>query len=102
MGPPGLSRSRHIAPRTAPTNSFCRSGLAENWASESFWGLLLPRLALFQPVVDLGDDVPVLAFLPTPFVGYYDEHILDVDTIEESNQYGWPDADRKMHRDPPC
>lgn len=25
-----------MAPITAPTNSFCRSGLAENWASELF------------------------------------------------------------------
>jgi hypothetical protein len=24
-------------PMTAPTNSFCRSGVAENWASELFW-----------------------------------------------------------------
>ena len=35
----------------------CRSGLAENWASESFLSLLLQSLALLQPVADVGDDV---------------------------------------------
>ena len=46
-----------MAPMTAPTNSFCRSGLAENWANELFWACCLRGLALFQPVLDVGDDV---------------------------------------------
>ena len=33
----GQVSEESIAPITAPTNSFCRSGLAENWANELFW-----------------------------------------------------------------
>ena len=33
----GRSLWDSMAPITAPTNSFCRSGLAENWANELLW-----------------------------------------------------------------
>jgi hypothetical protein len=48
-----------MAPITAPTNSFCGSGLAENRASVLFLRLrlLLQGLAFFEPVFDVGDDV---------------------------------------------
>lgn len=46
-----------IAPMTAPTNSLCRSGLAENWARGVVACLLLQRFAFPQPVLDVGDDV---------------------------------------------
>ena len=46
-----------MAAITAPTNSLCRSRLAENWGNVLFLCLLLQGFAFFEPVFDVGDDV---------------------------------------------